>query len=306
MANFLIPFGRDSEKRLPSLDERQNGFPCGPADQRLFNGLFHRLESEVGEVIDFAGLTGDDADLTQLRQAIEAMIAAATGGGDTSQFLLVSQARARLPIWPEIVSADNKMNVSSPASGTIRIPGGVDFWHRGIYKITTVQTDFASLASKTYHVRWNATSGYVMKDLADVAYNPGGVAETDARFDSTYDDMLIARVVTNSSNVPTITNLANAVRLKTSASRNPSNADAGASGVVTPFVFLGSGFARTPIASLQSTVPPGGGRDSDLTLQVSNLTRYGMTVRSWNWTADANGDAGNHNSPGYFYDVVAF
>lgn len=303
MANFLIPFGRDSEKRLPSLDERQNGFPCGPADQRLFNGLFNRIESEIGEVIDFAGLTGDDADLTQLRQAIEAMIAAATGGGDTSQFLLVSQARARLPIWPEIVSDDNKMNVSSPASGTIRIPGGVDFWHRGIYKITTAQTDFATTASKTYHVRWNATSGYVRKDLADVAYNPTAAAETAAIFDSTYDDMLIARVVTNSSNVPTITNLANGVRLKAVANRNPSNADAGANGVVTNFTH---DFARTPIASLQTIQPPGGGRDSDLRIAVSNLTRYGMTVTSWNWSNDANGVAGNHNSPGYLYDVVAF
>lgn len=303
MANFLIPFGRDSEKRLPSLDERQNGFPCGPADQRLFNGLFNRIESEIGEVIDFAGLTGDDNDLTQLRQAIEAMIAAATGGGDTSQFLLVSQARARLPIWPEIVSADNKMNVSSPASGTIRIPGGVDFWHRGIYKITTVQTDFASTASKTYHVRWNAATGYVMKDLADVGYNPTAAAESDARFDSTYDDMLMARVVTNSSNVPTITNLANGVRLKTLIQRNPSNADAGASGKVVAYTV---DFARTPIASLQSTTPPGGGRDSDLRISVSGLSRYGLTVTSWNWTADANGDAGNHNSPGYVYDVVAF
>lgn len=302
MANFIIPFGRDSEKRNPDADERLNGFPCGPADQRLFNGLFYRLESEVGEVIDFAGLTGNDGDLTQLRQAIEAMIAAATGGGDTSQFLLVSQARARLPIFPEIQTADNKIVVNTPGAGTIRIPSGVAFWHRGIYSITTVQTDFATAASKTYHVRWSAANGYQLKDLADIVYNPGALAESDVTFDSTYDDMLIARVTTNSSNVPTITNLANASRLKTSITRNSSIADAGANGVVAPYVF---DFARRPMANLESVQPPGGGRDSDLRIAVSALTRYGMTVTSWNWSNDANGAAGNHNSPGYTYNVLA-
>lgn len=209
MANFLIPFGRDADKRLPTTDERQNGFPCGPADIRLFNGLFNRVESEIGEVIDFAGLTPDDTDFTQLRQAIEALIAAATGGGDTSQFLLVAQARARLPIYPDVQHADGHLGTFTTGPGVLRIPGGRTFLHRGIFPITTVQTDLNTDLSNTYHLRWNPTDGFQLKDLASGTYNPGALAETNDAFDSTYDDMLVARVVTNSSNALTVTNLIN-------------------------------------------------------------------------------------------------
>jgi hypothetical protein len=152
-------------------------------------------------------------------------------------------------------------------------------------------------------LRWDPTNGFRLLDLANVAYNPTSLVETNVAFDSKYDDMLIGRVITNSSNVASITALANLSRLKATASRAASIADAGATGVITPFAF---NFARTPLAMLESTTPPGGGRDSDLWIAVEGLTRYGMNVRSWNWTKDANGDAGNHNSPGYNYNVVAF
>src|SRR5690606_38941054 len=59
------------------------------------------------------------------------------------------------------------------------------------------------------HLRWNPTDGFVLRDLASGTYNPGTLAEADTTFDSGYDDMLVARVITNSSNVPTITNLVN-------------------------------------------------------------------------------------------------
>lgn len=213
MANFTTPFAQNAGRRLPTADEKVNGFPCGPADQTLFNGLFNRLESEMGEVIEHAGLTGSDADNTQLRQAIVALINAATGGGDTSQFLLLSQAAARLPIYPEVESADGRITVSSPASGTVRLPGGVNWIHRGVAVMTTAQTDFPTAVSRTYHLRWNSTDGYVLKDLTDAAYNPSSLPENDVSFDTKFDDVLFARVVTNSSNVPTITNLANSNHL---------------------------------------------------------------------------------------------
>jgi hypothetical protein len=43
-------------------------------------------QREIDHVISFFGLTPANTDLQQLRKAIEAAIAAATGGGDTSQF----------------------------------------------------------------------------------------------------------------------------------------------------------------------------------------------------------------------------
>lgn len=209
MANFLTPFGRDAERRSPSLTEREQGFPCDAADRALFNQLFFRLEAELGHVITHAGLTPTDARFTQVREAIQALIAAATGAGDTSQFLLTTQARVRLPIFPEIQTNAGLMSAFSPGVGLVRVPGGVTFLHRGIFPITTTQIDLPTDASKIYHLRWDSTNGFRLRDLATAGYNPNALAETNALFDSTYDDMLVARVITNSSNIATITNLVN-------------------------------------------------------------------------------------------------
>lgn len=213
MANFNPPFSTSADHRFPTSDERQLGFPCGAADQELFNGMFYRIEAELGEVINYAGIEQTDDRMTLLREAIVALIDAATGGGDPSIYLLMAQARARLPIYPEVLNTDGRIVVTSPAPGTVRLPGGVTFQHRGIYPVTTGQEDFATTASKIYHLRWTPADGYLLRDLADPIYNPTAVAETSTIFDSGHDDMLIARIVTNSSNVATITNLSNKDRL---------------------------------------------------------------------------------------------
>lgn len=227
MADFSTPFANGADRRLPNSDERANGFPCGPADQKLFNGLFYQLQRELDAIHQAGGVAGDHSAYNTTLLNIQALIDAATGGGATEGYLLVTQARTRLPHYPEIVSADHRIIVSSPAAGTVRLPGGVTFIHRGIYPVETVETDFVTAASKTYHLRWTYAAGvgtYSLKDLTDVAYNPTALGEGDPAFDSDYDDMLIARVVTNSSNVATITNLANADRMVTSFSKTTSEA----------------------------------------------------------------------------------
>jgi len=134
---------------------------------------------------------------------------AATGGGDPASYLTIAMARARLPIYPEVSNVDGRIGVTAPATGTARLPGGVTFMHRGIFPVTTVQTDFALEANRTYHLRWDPNNGFRMRNLADALYNPSSLSEGNTAFDSTYDDMLIARVSTNSSNAVTVTNLAN-------------------------------------------------------------------------------------------------
>lgn len=228
MADFDPPFGENAGfRRYPDEDEQDQGFLCGPSTRELFIGLFHRIEAELGEVITHGGLVPSNGDLTQVRKAIQAMIDASTGGGG-SDFVLMSQARTRLPIHFECQAVGGVFSVAANGTGSIRLPAGSTFLHRGIQPHTTVQTDFATLASKIYHLRWYASGvgraqpagaypdgRWYLEDLADAAvYNPGSVAETDERFDSTYDSLLAARIVTNSSNVATITNLINLSRLE--------------------------------------------------------------------------------------------
>ncbi|QKV20232.1 hypothetical protein [Oricola thermophila] len=176
-------------------------------------------QRELAHLIEHAGLTPSATDLEQVRKAIEALIDAATGGGGSSTYILMSQARARLPIFPEIMTGDGRMNVTSPGAGTILVPEAVQFMHRGIFPVSTSDFDladrtFATNANKTYHLRWNPVDGFALQDLADGAYNPDVKAESDAGFDSTYDDMLVARIVTDAGNVATITNLANRASLR--------------------------------------------------------------------------------------------
>lgn len=68
----------DDYRREPTPTEISGGFPCGPADLELFNGLFYRstqIGIELEALIVAAGLTPDDAVLTQVRDAITALIA---------------------------------------------------------------------------------------------------------------------------------------------------------------------------------------------------------------------------------------
>jgi hypothetical protein len=215
MSAFDPPFATNGELRAPTPTEKSLGFPCGPASQALFNFLINRLEGQVDNIADQAGITAAaEDDATVLYRAVDALIAAAIGSGDTSNFVLFTQARTRLPIFPDVQNTAGTIVVTAPSTGTVRVPASVNFLHRGIFLITTTQTDFSTDPSKTYHLRWNPTDGFVLRDLASGTYNPSALAETNIVFDTTYDDMLVARVVTNSSNVATITPLSNKSRLQ--------------------------------------------------------------------------------------------
>jgi hypothetical protein len=182
MSAFDPPFATNGELRAPTASEKSLGFPCGPASQALFNFLINRLEGNIDNIADQAGVSAlAEDDATVLFRAVDALIAAAIGSGDTSNFVLFTQARARLPIFPDVQNTAGTIVVTAPSTGTVRVPAGVNFLHRGIFLVTTAQTDFPTDPSKTYHLRWNPTDGFVLRDLASGTYNPGTLAETTSR-----------------------------------------------------------------------------------------------------------------------------
>lgn len=283
MADFDLPFAHGASLfRSPTTDERDNGIPCDPFDRALWNFLMYAPQAEIGAVIAYGGLAGSDLDFTQLRQAISNMIAAAVGAPDPSIFVTMAQARARLPVYPEVSGVTGHHGMTSPAPGTVRVPAGVTVLHRGIFPYTSVQTDFATDPTKSYHVRQNLTTGaYSINDLiGGGGYNPGSLAETVESFDSTYDDALVARVVTNAGNVATITNLIN---------RNKLQAQYFDSGVVTSLSGQNGaarastftyGWARTPVIAVARTemvidnTSPGLSYDNDESCTITTRTRY--------------------------------
>ncbi len=213
MADYTPPFAENGELRAPDATEQSLGIPCGPFDLAMHNYLHNLSQGQVKNIADEAGVASlSEGDKTVLFRAVEALIDAATGGNPAG-YILMTQARARLPIFPEVLNTDGRIVVTAPSTGTVRVPGGVDFLHRGIFQVTTAQTDLSTDASKIYHLRWNPTDGFALKDLSSAIYNPSTLDDENAAFDSAHDDMLVARVVTNSSNVAAITNLANKDRL---------------------------------------------------------------------------------------------
>lgn len=293
MADFSTPFANNAEKRLATTDEKQNGFPCGAASQPLFNGLFNQLWSELNAIHQAGGIAGSDNEVNTTLLNIQALIDAATGAGDTSQYVLFSQARTRLPIFPEFLTPDGKINVSAPATGTIRIPGGIDFMHRGIFIVSTIETDFLTDVSKTYHLRWNPVDGFALKDLSASTYNPSVHPESHVDFDSSFDDMLIARIITNSSNVATITNLVNKNR------HSLDGFEIGPNGVYTGFqsnenifgyetlddgkVVVDLNFARKPESALNyvNNLYQGGDNDTSTNYNLGAYSPSRYSVHVW-------------------------
>lgn len=311
MALLTPPFAEHGERRAPTPTERDLGLPCGPADRALFNDLWHRVEAEIGSVISYAGITQTDDRYTQLREAIQALIDAAVGG-DTTDFVTVDMARSRLLFYPEVQNADGRIGVSTPSTGVVRVPGGVTFLHRGIYPVTTAQKDIATDASKTYHLRWNPTEGFVLRDLSSVSYNPSGFPETAIDFDSSYDSMLVSRVTTNSANSPYIVNLCNRHVLRYSYFRPYKLYPPG--GLASPGVWESShewieyDLARTPLfynngfeTSGLNVVPDSVSDGTELNITPHALSRYSawMFQFSWSFIYHLGG------CPGYYGSFIA-
>ncbi len=216
--DYIAPLNRPAtveEPRPAYFDgNRQTGQEGSyPSGKSLENPM-----REILAVIEGAGITPSNADLTQLLQAIHNLINTALenydpgGGGPApvpASFLLN-------PIFPHITVNGGIMSVAS-ANAQVSIPAGQTFIHRGGVLYNSSDTaaglrTFSTVANKTYHLRWRYNGGaplFALLDLANAGYNPGGLPETHANFDSSFDDMLIARVVTNAANTPVVTALLN-------------------------------------------------------------------------------------------------
>jgi len=170
------------------------------------------LLAQLRRAIRGMGVTENNADDDMLLKAIQAAV---------NGCITIAQGRL-LPIYPHI---SGSFLTPTAGGGQVVVPAGGVFLHRGVFTISTdsyltAARTFNTAANKTYHLRWrwnNAAPAFSLNDLASGTYNPGVLQETDTSFDSDFDDMLIAKIVTNGSNVATITPLANKTSLAFSA-----------------------------------------------------------------------------------------
>jgi hypothetical protein len=269
---FIPPWG-SSDPNASYVDRNTPGAVSG---SRVPAAAIENPMREIMAVIDAAGIDPSDADLTQLLQAINQLISAATGGAGDPNYVLMTQARVRLPIFPEVLTSDGRIPVVSPSSGQVRLPAGYNLLHRGIFVVTTTLLDFVTSANKTYHLRWSPNNGFQLKDLADVAYNPAGLSEENAIFDSGFDDVLIARAVSNAGNNVAVLNLANKDRLSLSNT-------IGINATVRPgsdVTGIELNLARTPRAAIQALddVRDSNSGGEEVDHGVRPASRYGLSA----------------------------
>jgi hypothetical protein len=291
----IQPTGEAAE--APYID---GNLAAGIPGSRVPAEFFNSVVEELVHLIVHSGQTPSSSDLQQVRKAVAAMIAAAAGGGggdpiDTSNFVLMGDARVSLPIHAEIMTADGKMTVTAVTPGTVRLAGGQTLIHRGVFSVTTSQTDFPTSVNKTYHLRWSKAGGFALKDLADSGYNAGGLNEANAAFDTTFDDVLLARIVTDASNVATIKTLVNRARLRLSGAatgprgqytfNNPEGAgyqnNVYRSADIVHFNTIALDWGRRGFASLSAMLdvrPKGGDSAEEFSVGIAPVDRYSLKL----------------------------
>jgi|GEM_PF-1699344 len=133
-------------------------------------------------------------------------------------------------VFPEIETADAKLLITDNADGTLTIDAAQTWLWRGVFRFSSDDINLAgrtvtTVANKTYHVRWHApgtgtaapVETYPNGRIELVDITAAAPPEGDETYDTTYDKMLVARIVTDGANAATITALANKAALSLKA-----------------------------------------------------------------------------------------
>ncbi|MDE1463365.1 phage tail protein [Spartinivicinus poritis] len=114
------------------------------------------------------------------------------------QYALQLEHLSKLPFYPEVLNSDNKLQVKKVSNKIVVLPNQVICW-RGWKDFSTSdytaqQRTFVVDDTKTYHLRWAPEQGFKLFDVKDLTYNPTELPEENIKFDTTYDDMLVALI----------------------------------------------------------------------------------------------------------------
>lgn len=177
MAAINLPFGASAARRPPTTGELASGFPCGEADQELFNWLGWYQTGQIGGAISNSGITPDDANADQLSVAIRSQslnYVAAVGGTANALTVTLTPAPASLsalvgvPIRLKIATtntAAGTLSVNGLTATSITRPSGVtlqsgDLLSGGIVTVVYDGTVFRALSLPNFGVTGTPLSGW--------------------------------------------------------------------------------------------------------------------------------------------------
>jgi len=293
--NIYGPHGpgiNETTTRPPQTDSESSADswfgPCVDNDPNTGTKISYRwlnfITANLRRAIRGMGVAENEVDDDMLLKAIQA-----------AQSNLSLAGFLNLPIFPEIQNSNGLLTFAT-STGQVVINSGLTFLHRGhrLYSTTSdfdaAARTFATAQSKTYHLRWyppghaNANPGtypkgrFMLRDLADGSYNAGAGAEGLEAFDTAYDDMLVARVVTNAGNVPTVTPLVNKHTLQGRFTGSLVSGGTPVNGFSAPWTVTHN-WARTPkvlerLRQTQFEEGFGGTMDWDTWTTLTTNTRY--------------------------------
>jgi hypothetical protein len=183
---------------------------------RLTAPFLNSLLAQVRGAIRGRGVTEDNTDDEMLLNAINSTVVGYMREADFS---------AASTIFPEM--RPGGLVARTVSAGQIVVSASQSIIWKGFKTFsfdafTILQRTFSTSPNTTYHLRWYAPgAGFaspaisfpagrlMLLSLADIAYNPSLIAEASGTFDTTPDSALLARVVTNGSNILTVTPLLN-------------------------------------------------------------------------------------------------
>lgn len=202
----------------------------------------------------------------------------------------------KLPIYPEVLTDDNRLEVAINSS-SVSVADGQSFIFYGWLEVNTSDyavKSFSFDSAKTYHLRFNLTEGFYFIDLADLTYNPNSLENYDIAFDTGYDDMLVAEV--KSGVLKVYKNLADMPKGQFAAIETMDSSPlSGTNDLMT--LSLDHGFARAMKASVKTSYTHS---STSIGYGYSNLTIDGQVVySSERWHVGA-------NQGGYQYIKIGF
>lgn len=276
-----------------------------PIYQGQSDAFVHRIRSLI---------EGDNITITPVETApgsgiFALRISAATGEGEGGESSPVTEWQ-NLPIFPEIDTPAKKLAITDNGNGTLTVNASQSIVWRGWNRVNTDNYSsgartVSTAANKTYHLRLSRTDGFSLKDLANVGYNPTTLAEYDPAFDTTFDDMLVARITTNGSNVATVVPLANAHVMLGTLAGAPRSIVWPSGGETDHYYDFTLALARTPKMALFEINPPANAYDSDYSISPTYIRREAVRIYSWSWHHQASGGFLNMQSPGFSYQYRA-
>lgn len=195
-------------------------------------------------------------------------------------------SKTSLPIFPHVENDNHRLAINQN-DNDVTIEENQTFSIQGkpynTSNYTVEQRTFACDPAKTYHLRFRENA-FVLCDLADKAYNPDSLDEADVVFDSTYDDMLIARISNNSCTSLINANNFNAV-IHSELIVGIRVDDTISSTAPTPN-FLHFEFARMPVCSLLSAHDVATATlDNEFSVGIKPLSRYKTGIYASSSTA---------------------